>query len=115
MQAFLDTFALVEMALGNKAYLAYLQGGVTNHACLLEFHVNACRLQGEAEADSKLRRLQSKAIFAEAPDILEASRIKRTIKGASYIDALGYAMAQRRRIPFVTGDKAFKGLPGVLP
>jgi hypothetical protein len=103
------------MADGTKKFMPYLREGVTNHFNLLEFHVSACRLRGEAEADAKLKRLQAKAIAIEADDVVAASRIKRTIKGASYADALGYAMAQRRRIPFVTGDKAFRGLPGVLP
>jgi predicted nucleic acid-binding protein len=115
VKAFLDTFALVEMMQGNCAFMPYLQHGVTNQLNLLEFHVRAAREHGEDEADAKLRRLHAKAIPVDVDDVLGASKVKRQIKGASYADALGYAMAQRRRIPFVTGDKAFKGLPGVLP
>jgi predicted nucleic acid-binding protein len=115
LKAFLDTFALIEMLDGTKAFMPYLRDGVTSHVNLVEFHANACRLRGEAEADAKLRRLLPKAISVEAADVREASLVKRTVKGSSTVDALGYAMAQRRKIPFVTGDKAFRGLPGVLP
>lgn len=115
MMYFLDTHAMLEMLNGRAPFMQFLPGGCTNHFNLLELHVGACRIKGEDEADAKLRRLQSKAIPVEADDVLAASRIKRTIRGSSYADALGYAMAQRRRIPFVTGDKTFKGLPGVLP
>ncbi len=31
----------------------------------------------------------------------------------SYVDAVSYHLAQRRRLQFLTGDPAFKGLPGV--
>ena len=115
VKAFLDTFALLEMFQANRVYTVHLRQGVTGQLNLPEFHVHACRLRNEADADGAFRRLQSKVIPAEAADLLEASRVKRTVKGASYADALGYAMAQRHRIPFVTGDRTFRGLPGVVP
>jgi len=31
----------------------------------------------------------------------------------SYVDAVNYHLAQRRRLQFLTGDPAFKELPGV--
>jgi len=34
-------------------------------------------------------------------------------KKISYIDALGYTYARKHNIPFVTGDKEFKGIKGV--
>lgn len=34
-------------------------------------------------------------------------------KEVSYIDALGYSMAQNRHMKFLTGDKAFKGMENV--
>ena len=35
-------------------------------------------------------------------------------KDLSYIDALGYNMALKNKIPFLTGDKEFKDLPNVI-
>jgi hypothetical protein len=31
----------------------------------------------------------------------------------SYVDAVGYVLAAELRLPFLTGDPAFKGVPGV--
>ena len=31
----------------------------------------------------------------------------------SYVDALGYAIAMRRKVKFLTGDMAFERLPNV--
>jgi predicted nucleic acid-binding protein len=116
LRAFLDTYALVETLEGNGAFRPYLRDGVTNAFNLLEFHVRACRLQGEESADAAVGRLRSKVVEIETEDVLDASRFKRGApKGVSYADALGYAMARRRGMPFATGDKAFKGLPGVVP
>lgn len=116
MKAFLDSYAMVEILEGNSRFLPYLREGVTNQFNLLEFHVTACRKKGSGDADAALARLRTKAVAIEHEDVVEASRFKREApKGVSHADALGYAMAQRRRMPFVTGDKAFKGLPGVVP
>lgn len=117
MKAFLDTYALLEILEGNPAYQKFLREGVTNAFNLLEFHVNACRSKDAERADAALARLRTKAIVIEHEDVVEASAFKRSkaAKGSSFADVLGYAMARRRKMPFVTGDKAFKGLPGVLP
>ncbi len=117
MKAFLDTYAMLEIMQGNADFAPFLRNGVTTHFNLLEFHVHACRLRDADAADAAFGRLRSKAIATELEDVLEASRFKRANgrKNISFADALGYAMAQRRRIPFATGDRAFKGLPGVVP
>lgn len=115
VKAFLDTYAMVDLLEGRDRFRPYLKDCVTNHFNLLEMHVQGCRVRDESIADVAFSRMRSAAIPIEADDVLAASRIKRMVKGASYADALGYAMAQRRKIPFITGDKAFRGLPGVLP
>ena len=40
---------------------------------------------------------------------LEQARRRRKL---SYVDALGYSLAQKRRLRFLTGDPAFRRLPG---
>jgi len=44
---------------------------------------------------------------------MEACHLRRTIKKASYVDALGYVLAKRCRARFLTGDPAFKGVEDV--
>jgi len=51
------------------------------------------------------------------PEVLDAmdlrTRWPRNRPRISYVDAIGYSLAQRRKLRFLTGDRAFKGLPGV--
>jgi len=42
----------------------------------------------------------------------EAQRRRRRL--LSYVDALGYVLARRLSLRFLTGDDAFRGLPNVL-
>lgn len=43
----------------------------------------------------------------------KALEIRSKNKNMSFADAIGYATALHIRIPFVTGDEAFRNLPGV--
>ncbi len=49
-------------------------------------------------------------------DIFQAMkfRLKNKKKKLSYIDCLGYIMARRNNALFLTGDKEFKGMEGVV-
>jgi len=40
-------------------------------------------------------------------------KMKRKMKDLSYVDALGYQIANRMNIPFLTGDMAFEGVSNV--
>ena len=63
------------------------------------------------------------AIFLLAPNLLEAEtddlfaaarfRMEHAKKRISYVDALGYVLARKHGMRFLTGDKAFKGVEGV--
>lgn len=115
MKRFLDTFALVEIERGNRAYRGFHEDAATGVLNLLELHVALCRLGDKAEADLAFRSLRSAAVDATDEELLAASAFKRAhprIK-YSYADALGYAIARSRGWPFVTGDRAFKGVEGV--
>lgn len=82
---------------------------------LYELHVQIAKAGSQEAADVAFRTLRNIALAVEDDDVLEASRLKmeRRKLGFSYADALGYAMARRRSMPFVTGDQAFRGLDGV--
>src|SRR6266576_1940536 len=47
---------------------------------------------------------------SEARDLV-AARQRRNL---SYVDAIGYFIARKRRLQFLTRDPGFRGLPGVL-
>lgn len=115
MKAFLDTYALVEILNGNPAYRDELEGAGTSLYHLYELHVQLARLRDESTADTVFGDLRPLAAEVEDADVLAASRFKRAHpkKRLSYADALGYAMAREREVPFVTGDAAFRGVEGV--
>lgn len=46
-------------------------------------------------------------------DLLAAVKLRRQHRRLSAQDALGYVVARRAGLRFVTGDSAFRGLPGV--
>ena len=50
-------------------------------------------------------------------DYVEASalrlELRRQGRNLSLVDALGYVLARRLGVPFLTGDRAFEGLDGV--
>lgn len=115
MNRFLDTYALVEILNGSEVYRGFLAEALTSIVHLYELHVQVARTAGDPPADVAFNALRGLAVPIEDPDILDASRFKRrhARKRLSYADALGYAMARRRGIPFVTGDRAFRDIEGV--
>jgi predicted nucleic acid-binding protein len=115
VRRFLDTYALVEILNGNAAYKSVLDDAGTSLYHLYELHVQVARLRDEATADAAFRDLRSIVVDVTDADVLAASKFKRAHPkaGFSYADALGYAMARERAVPFVTGDKAFKKIEGV--
>ena len=115
MKHFLDTYALVEILNGNPAYRGQLAGAGTSLYHLYELHVQVARLRDEPTADVVFKDLRPLTVDVADRDILAASRFKRAHPKSrlSYADALGYAMAQDRAVPFVTGDKAFRSMAGV--
>jgi predicted nucleic acid-binding protein len=56
------------------------------------------------------------AVLQPSPETIKAAakfRLKQAKLKLSYIDCLGYVLAQEIKLPFLTGDEGFKGLPGV--
>lgn len=62
-----------------------------------------------------VRALQPNEADADLDDLLAAVafRHQHTGKRISYVDALGYVLASKNGLLFLTGDKAFKGLDNV--
>jgi len=73
---------------------------------------------GEKTANRNFRRLLGAAVREEDADLIAAARMKvsHAVRGRrfSFVDCLGFCVARRLKMRFVTGDEAFKGVPGVL-
>ncbi len=114
---YFDTYALIEILQSNPAYCAYdnVISVVISQLNLMELYYWALRERGQETADRYYDYLERLCRPFTSEDIKLACkfRFQHRGKGISYIDALGYAMARRLCIKFLTGDNAFKGLPNV--
>jgi len=115
-----DTYALVEILRGNPAYEKYASGElVASEFNLLELAYALTRDYGKEKAVEILKIVRAFITIVKPTDkdYAEASalriELKKQSKNLSLIDALGYTIAKRLRIPFLTGDREFKKLDNV--
>ena len=115
-----DTYALVEVLRGNPAYKRYASEElVTSEFNLLELAYALTRDYGKEKAVNILRMVRAFATIIKPidEDYAEASslriELKKQSKNLSLIDALGYVLAKRLKIPFLTGDREFEELDNV--
>jgi len=115
---FFDTYALIEL-LGRKDFLRYsAKGFATSRWNLAELLLFDLREHDEAAARRHFARFlgacqePSDEDLFQAAVFREAQRRRRRL--LSYVDALGYVLARRLSLRFLTGDDAFQGLPNVL-
>ena len=115
-----DTYALVEILKGSPAYERCAREElVTSEFNLLELAYALTRDYGREKAAEILGMVRAFITIVQASDeyYVEASTLRIKLKNQgrnlSLIDALGYVLARRLGIPFLTGDREFKGLNGV--
>lgn len=113
----LDTYALVEIHKGNPKFekLQY-ESLMIPDLILAEFHGILYSRYNRKTADYWMRRLMSHAQNVPFPVLLAAMRFKvdQRKRNLSFFDCVGYLFARENKMRFVTGDKEFKDLPGVL-
>lgn len=115
---FFDSYALIEIYYGNKNYEKYLGSGVvTTRLNLMECYYHLLQEHGEQIANRYYDGTIHYAIEFSDIDIKNAMRFrleaKKRKKNLSYVDALGYVIAKRLEIRFLTGDMTFEDLPNV--
>ena len=118
MRYYFDTYALVEL-LRRKDFLRYsAKGLVTSRWNLAELLVFDLREHDEAVARRHFARFLGACQDVSDEDLFQAAVFReaqrRRSRLLSYVDALGYVLARRLSVRFLTGDDAFRGLPGVL-
>jgi len=111
-----DTYALIEIIKGNKNYNGYLDSKIIITAFILaELCHNSIKLYGNKRAYeyvdlySKFVQNIDKEVIKEAMNF----RFLNKKNGLSMADVVGYALAKKLNIKFLTGDKEFKDLPNV--
>ena len=112
----LDTYALVEIALGNEKFTKYFDKQfVIPDLILAEFYGVELRVNNEATADYWYRKLSTYSVPVPKEVLIQGVKFRFTNKekNLSFFDAVGYIFAKKSGLLFVTGDKEFEGLPGV--
>ncbi|MBI2652619.1 type II toxin-antitoxin system VapC family toxin [Candidatus Woesearchaeota archaeon] len=114
---FYDSYAILEFLDGNDSFKIYFSeyGGITTLYNLMEVYYITLRDQGEDKAHKVLELLRPIIIYPTIEDVEESMKFKleNKHKKFSYTDCLGYVLARRNKIRFLTGDEGFKNFPNV--
>lgn len=114
MKFFFDTYALVEIFKGSKNYEKYADAeSFTSILNLFEFYTYLLRFANEETAKKNYYRLLSFVISFSDEDLFEAARLKLQNNKLSYVDAIGYVLAAKNNLKFLTGDREFKDMKNV--
>ena len=113
-----DTYALIEILKGNPNYSNYTLL-VTSEFNLLELAYALRRDHPRSKALNILETVRNDILIVQPTDedYIKAAEFKMEQKkkgrNVSLIDALGYVLAQRLRVPFLTGDPEFEDIENV--
>lgn len=116
---FADTYALFAAVDGARAYKPHLVEGevATTALNVVEFAYGIHRRGLAARLDELLPPLLDLVVEPERSVVADAAIFKaeRLAAGArcTFVDAWGYATARSLKLPFLTGDEDFRGVPGV--
>lgn len=113
---FFDSYALIELIKGNPRYIKYTDSIVIITVFnLVEVSYSVFLDLGEEKAKETYQRFQDCVHPLDWDITREALKLKQKYKqkNLSYADCIGYAFAQKKKIPFLTGDMGFKDLENV--
>ncbi len=113
---FFDSYALVEIAKRNQRFMPYTSYKVIlTKLNLFELHYALIR-DGLIElGELALSDYREFLVDFDLFDIKQAAQLKLKFKKRklSMTDCIGYVLAQKAGLKFLTGDKEFADLPGV--
>ncbi len=111
---FFDTYAILEIINGSKNYDPYMACGVIlTRLNLFELYYTILRMYGQQKAFYYLGQYKQFAVDFIEIDIEMAARLKMKNRSLSMTDCIGYIVALRKCLKFLTGDKEFQGMSNV--
>jgi len=115
---FFDTYALVELVKGDRNYLKYKSSNiVTTKLNLVELYAALLRDYDEKKAEFYYNFYSKYCININDDIIKEAVKLylsmRKENKKPNYIDCIGYLIALKLDIRFLTGDEEFKNMKNV--
>ncbi len=111
---FFDTYALVELFEENQSFSPYRDARMfLIDLNLFEMHHYLLKRGLRRDAALILDQLFPFIMPLTKEDIALAAELKLALKQLSPADCLGYVVAQRLGVKFLTGDRAFQGMKDV--
>ncbi|MBI3190395.1 PIN domain-containing protein [archaeon] len=111
---FFDTYAFFEIIKGNQNYRRFSKdiAIMTTKLNLMDLYYGILITKGEQDADKYYDKLTKFAVDIDNDIIKEAMkfRAKNKDRNLSYADCIGYIIALKNNIKFLTGDEQFKDL-----
>ncbi|HLC59807.1 MAG TPA: PIN domain-containing protein [Candidatus Nanoarchaeia archaeon] len=118
MQYFLDTYALIEIFLGNENYKNYIfdpEQAMCTIFNLMEAHFYFLKKFGQTKSDEIYELIKPIIVKIDDSTLKEANRFKllHLKKRLSFADCIGYITSLKLNAKFITGDYAFKEMKNV--
>ena len=111
---FFDTYAFFEIIKGNPNYKLYTNTKfITTIFNLAELNYNLKKEKDKKIVDDYTDKYSKFIVEVSIEDIKNAMDFKTMHRKLSIPDAIGYTIAKRLDIKFLTGDKEFEYLPFV--
>ena len=119
---FFDTYALIEIEKGNENYIPYKEANViTTMLNIMEFYSSLLIDFKHEIAEEGFEYYSESSVTIPDEVFKEAvwfrlEMMKKFMKKdgrPSYVDCIGYVIARRMGIKFLTGDKLFENLDNV--
>ena len=112
---FFDSYAIIEVLKGNVNYKSYLDSElIINNFTFAELCYGWIR-NNEPDAEEYIKKYSKNIISVNPEWVAEAMkfRVKWKDRNVSVPDCVGYIMAKRLGIKFLTGDKEFEKMDNV--
>jgi len=111
---FFDTYALFEIVRGNPKYKKYTECNIiTTIFNLAEFNYNLKKERSKKETDTLTEKYYPFIVEVNLKDLKNAMDLKIKDKDPSIPDVIGYIVAKRHNVKFLTGDKGFEKMENV--
>ncbi|MDP1695439.1 MAG: PIN domain-containing protein [archaeon] len=113
---FFDSYALIEIIRGNFSYEKYkVEVPTCTILNLFELHQALVREFNKQTADYWIKRFNYNLIEITKEDAINASDFKfaNKDKKLSTVDCIGYVVAIKNKLKFLTGDKEFAEIDNV--
>ncbi|MGO8806897.1 MAG: PIN domain-containing protein [Candidatus Bathyarchaeia archaeon] len=116
---FYDSYAVLAYLSDNPNYRVFFEedDGILTKLNLMEIYYRTLEVHGVQAASEVVKAFAKYATDFGVADIEGAMKLRLKLKkighDISYADAMGYYLAKKSNIKFLTGDKWFKDLEGV--